>query len=166
MRPRPLYQISNEYQSVLWHLQEKDELMDEEIIALLDSLDHDFKDKAENIASFIKNLEHEAQGINEARSAMEIREKRLTNKIERLKDYLKVNMERCNIGAIETPYFGIKIKKNPCSVNVLDESKIPDHYFKEQTIRRLDRIALLRDLKLDHEIEGATLAKVNRIEIK
>lgn len=162
---RPLYEISNDYQRVL------DSFLDKEIIDIsdeteLDKLNDDIEKKAINVASYIRNIEIESAAIDDAIKKMKERKERLDRKVEFLKDYLKYNLEKCDKKEVKSPFFDIKVKQNPPKVLVIDESLIPEMYFKVITTRKIDLSMLSKALKNDTFITGAELEKRTRIEIK
>lgn len=159
-----LYEIANKYQATLQKIADCDnitpELMDE-----LESIDDDVKEKAKATAAFILNLEQHRAGIGSAILHMEERMTRAENKIESMRNYLKSNLEKCNLNEIETPMFDIKIKKNPPSVQVINVSLIPKDYYREKIKYELDKKLIAEQLKAEIEIPGVVLANNTRLEI-
>jgi uncharacterized protein (DUF169 family) len=77
-------------------------------------------------------------------------------------------MERCGINEISCPYFVIKLKKNPVSVDVFNKLQIPEQYIKtKQTIEHsVDKVKIKEDILAGVEIPGATLKQNVRLEIR
>jgi DNA repair ATPase RecN len=161
---KPLYEISNEYQAFISQL-DNEENMDK-ALDRFGELSNSMNDKCIALASYIKNLEAEHKAIEEAKYNMEKREERVRSKHESLLNYLKDNMERCEITHISSSYFDIKIKKCPESVDITDENLIPDDCKKEKYIVTLDRAKMQKEMKQGVVIPGARLIQKNRIEIK
>lgn len=162
---KPLFSIATEYQSLYQKLSDNDELFPEDLNAI-ELIADDLEIKAVNIGSIIKNMEHEAESIWQAIDAMEKRYSSVCKKVGNLKEYLKSNLERCEIKEIKSPFFDIKIRNNPASVRVVDETLIPESYFKEKITRSLDKAMISKELKELTEIPGVILAHETRIEIK
>lgn len=160
-----LYEIANSYQSLMRDIMEQDEISPE-MLNQLNSVESDIKEKAVNVAAFIKNLESEAEGIEKAVKTMNERYSRIFKKAQSLKEYLKNNLESCNTTEVKSPFFDIKIKMNPASVSIKDESMIPGFYWREISTKRVDKILIAHDLKSNIEIPGAQLERQTRIEIK
>jgi len=97
---------------------------------------------------------------------MEQRFTRVMKKITALKDYLKTNLEQCNIKEVKSPYFDIKIRTNPPSVIIEDESMIPLQYFREKLMRTLDKSTIAQELKNNIMIPGVHLQRQTRLEIR
>jgi len=162
-----LYKIANEYQEVLSKTFDPETgEVNENAIALLDIAKGEVKEKGIAVASYIKNLEAERNAIENAKKEMAEREKRLDNRLTYLSDYLKSNMERCGINEISCPYFIVKIKKCPLSVDILNEDEIPDNYKKVKSVTSLDKIKLKEEILSGAVIPGAALKQNIRLEIR
>lgn len=158
-----LYQIADDYQEAFNKLEELD--FDQQTIEdSLSLIKTDFDSKAINVGSFVKNLESNIKAMRDAESSIANRRKILQNKIDSIKEYLKTNMEKCGIKHIHSPYFDIKIKKNPESVKIEDAIIIPSIY-KEEIIR-IQKNLIKEDLKNGKIINGCSLVQNNRVEIK
>lgn len=160
-----LFEIATHYQSLMQEIMDCDELSREQLNAI-ESINDSLEDKAKAVGAFIKNMEADYKSINEAIDAMKKRSATLENKVECMKEYLKSNLERCNIKEVKSPWFDIKIKLNPESVIVNDEDLIPNEYFKETLLRKLDKGLISQGLKNNIMIPGVMLERRTRLEIK
>jgi hypothetical protein len=162
-----LYQIASEYKATLNHLY-NDETgeIDESALTLFNQLSDDMQSKGIALSSYIQNLEADRQAIEDAKKSMAEREMRLSKRITYLREYLKSNMENCNITTIDCPYFSLKIKKNPVSVEEVDIEKIPDQYKVVKQVISLDKAKIKQDLLAGIVIDGARLLYKTRLEIK
>lgn len=157
-----LYTLSAEYQKIL----DKDEYSLEDIQSL-DELTISLEDKAIAIASYILNEQAQLNAISEAILNMKERSFKIENKIENLTEYIRLNLEKCHIEEVsKCPYFLIKIKTNPPSIFVEDESKIPTEYFKSKTTLSLDKVLIKKKLEEGIAITGASIIQRTRLEIK
>jgi predicted nuclease with TOPRIM domain len=161
-----LYQIANDYVEILEDLYDEEGEINEQALAKLESANHNMEKKCTAISSFIKNMEAEDNAIKEAQKALAQRKKRLVNNIDNLKGYLQVNMEKCQIQKITTPYFVIKLKKCPVSVGIFDEQSIPDEYIRVKISKEPDKIKMLADMKEGVVIPGAGLQQRISVDIK
>jgi len=165
-----LYEITEKYQQVFSMI---DEYYDEngeinpKILMKLDDIAELAENKAIAVASFIKNAEAERAAIEVAKRAMADRESRLNNKVNYLMEYLKTNMEACGISEItRSPYFTIKLKKCPLSVDVINEKELPVQYLKVKEVITPDKIKMKEDLIAGVLIQGAALKQNTRVEIR
>ena len=97
MSKSTLYDIANEFEKSLDNLLDHD---DSDLIKEIESIEGEFKLKSANVAKYIRNLEHLAQGIKEIESTQKHRRNSLEKKIARLKDYLRINFEKTNTDRI------------------------------------------------------------------
>lgn len=162
-----LYEIANQYEAVLSGLVDAETgVVDENALATLENLGVDVNEKAIAIASYIKNLDAERKAIEEAKKAMAAREGALANRVNYLNDYLRSNMVRCGVSEVSCPYFVIKLRKNPVSVDDFDPASIPDEYKKVITEVKIDKVKLKSDLQNGVVVPGASLKQTLRLEIK
>ncbi len=153
-----LYEITNEYLNVLNDVcNEETGEINETALARLDEVKDDLKNKGVAIASFIENIEAEEKAIKEAIEKMERRKKQLANQSQFLTDYLRTNMERCGITEISCPYFKVRLKKCPVSVDVFDENSIPDDYKKVKSVVSLDKLKIRDEILAGVVVPGAAL---------
>ncbi len=162
-----LYKIANEYQNILNESidNETGEILPQSLDRL-DEVTKSVEEKSIAVASYIKNLDAERKAIEDAKKSMADREKFLERRVEWLTNYLQSNMERCGISEIKSPYFGIKLKKCPISVDIQDENIIPKDYKKVKEITTLDKLKIKDELLSGVLIPGAALKQNNRLEIR
>jgi hypothetical protein len=160
-----LYELSAEYQRLMDEVIQSDELS-ETLLSSIAFMHDSIEDKAKQIGKIIKNLEAEHCAIINAMQEMKQRADKLDNKIENIRDWLKVNMEKCDIKKINSPYFDIQIKNNPASVIIKDETLIPKAYFNEMIMRKVNKSLLSQELKNNIMIPGVFLEYRTRLEIK
>ena len=161
-----LYEISTQYQDIFNNVDESGEISEEQL-DLIGELSDDFRDKAIAIASFIKNLEAEKEAIDNAIKGMSDRKSRLSGKISSMGDYLHNNMQLVGLTEITgSPYFKIRIKACPVSVEVMDESLLPSEYLRERVSVSVDKIKIKDDINAGFEIPGASLVRKLKLEIK
>lgn len=162
-----LYQIADQYLADMQKLQDM-ELDDQTLMDTLEGLSGELEVKATNVAMFVRNLESSAEAIKAAEKAMAERRKAIEAKAERIRQYLLENMQRTGITKIESPYLAIGLRKNPPSVEVIDQALIPDEYFDipEPPAPTLNKNRLKDDLKAGVIVEGAKLFQGQSLSIK
>lgn len=160
-----LYEIANQYQSIMADIETCEELSVEQLDAI-DAVSESMEDKAKAVAAVIKNMEVDYNAIKDAALVMEERAARVAIKVDSLKAYLKDNLERCKIDKINSDLFDIHVRKNPLAVVVNDEQLIPREYFKETISTRLDKTLLSQLLKNNVMIPGVCLQQKTRLEIR
>jgi len=161
-----LYQITDAYKQLEAMLdQEVDEA---EFFAAIDTIDGALKEKATDIAKFIKNLEVTAEAIENAEKQMSSRRKAIENRVKSIKEYLMRNMQSADILKIECPYFKISRQKNPPLVVIDNPDEINIRYLRqpEPPPPAIDKRAILDDIKNGVIVDGAHMEQNERLVIK
>ena len=158
-----LYEIKEEYRHALAELTDTE---DEAVVDTLDALKGELQVKATNIIQYTQEMTATIQAMKDAEKNMAARRKSLENKKKRIQEYVKSVMEESNILKVETPEMEISIVNNPPKVVVETEEIIPEEYFDEVTVMKLDKAKLKAALKDDPSIMGAKLVQETRLKIK
>jgi hypothetical protein len=160
-----LYKITEQYHQALSVLTDSD--LDAQTISdTLEGLKGDIEVKAKNVAAFISNRKAEINAVKEASKKLADRAKFEQSSLDRLTEYLKYNMELAGITEIRSPELLLKIKTNPPSVIIDDESVIPKCFFTEKTVISINKTAIKEDLKCGNTVQGAHIEQKTRLEIK
>ena len=122
--------------------------------------------KSAGIIAVIRNEESDIDAIKVEIKRLQELKKSKENKIENLKKYTKECLEDADIKKVSTSLGNMTVRKNPASVDVLDESLIPSEYKKEVVEVKVDKKAILADLKEGVVIEGASLKNSTSLMIK
>ena len=161
-----LYEISDRYKN-LDELLDNPELEDakEAIRKALDGVNEEFDTKAESVAKIIKSKEVDSKGLDEEIKRLQARKKAIESQKDSLKDYLYEHMKALNKKKIKGKLFTLSIQKNGPSVNVIDESAVPGQYKIPQP-PKLDKKAILTDLKRDKKIDGVEIKQGTSLRIR
>ena len=158
-----LYEITGEILELLMMAEDSD--LDQKMIQdTMEGLDFEFEEKAEAYAKIIKTMEMDIAGLDEEIQRMTKRKATIKNNIDRLKRSLEGAMIATGKRKFKTPLFGFGIQKNPPSLNVLDESKIPEEFWIEQQ-PKLDKKAALSYVK-ENEVDWAELSQTESLRIR
>lgn len=162
-----LYQLVDLYKKDLETLEDLD--LDEQTLAdTLDSLTGELEVKATNVAMFVRNLEATAAAIKDAESQMAARRKAMENRAKRVKQYLKDCMATAGISKIEHPMLALSIRKNPPSVEILDDRQIPAEYWvtPPPPEKQISKTLIMQALKSGVDVPGAKLTQSERLDIQ
>lgn len=162
-----LYTLADEYIEAANALQNL-ELDDQTIADTMESLAGEIEVKATNIAFVIRNMESLAGQIKQAEQQMAVRRNAIENRAENIRKYLLMNMERCGISKIESPYFKISLKQNPASVFIDNPEMIPCEFYMypEAPPPAPDKKAIRKAIESGIDVPGAHLERITRVEIK
>ena len=162
-----LFTIAGEYRSALDQLEQM-HLDDATFADTLESISGDIETKSVNVAMFARNLEASATAIETQIEMMGTRAAAIRKKAEHIKGYLLANLEHAKLQKIESPFFVISIRKNPASLVIDDDTKVPPSFLKtpEPPPPMLDKAKIKETLKNGVPVPGAHLEQKNRLEIK
>ncbi|MBC2052554.1 siphovirus Gp157 family protein [Listeria welshimeri] len=155
-----LYELTESYQNVLDIVEQ---LEAETLKDTLDAITESIEVKAENTAKVIKTVNAEIEALDTEIKRMSSRKSTLKNNVESMKRYLKEELEKVGLDKVKGQHLTIRIQNNPQGVLVEDESKL-GAYLVEQP-KKLDRKAILADLKDGKEIDGAEIQQGRSLRI-
>lgn len=156
-----LYELTDKYNQLLEVAEELDPTAFQDT---LQALEDDIEDKAENIAKLIRTLTSDIDIIKAEEKRLAERRKSVENRISDLKEYLQNQMEVAGIDKVKRPTLTISIQNNPPSVKVTDETLLFDYMIIPEP--KIDKKALLADLKNGVEIAGAEIQQTRGIRIR
>lgn len=155
-----LYELTERYKNVLDIAEQLDA---ETLKDTLEAIKESIEVKAENTAKVIKTLEAEIAGLETEIKRMSDRKSTLKNNIDGMKRFLKDELEKVGTDKVKGQHLTIRIQNKPQGVRVEDESKLSD-YLVEQP-KKLDKKALLADLKAGKEVDGAEIQQGRSLRI-
>ena len=149
-----LYEISESFNTLV----DFDMSTDDDVkafSALMNEVQGEFEDKAENICKLIRNLQSEAEAFKVEKQRLEKKQKALENKADALKAYLEYNArqflqqgEKRKVGL-----FTLFFRKTPGRLVYDDEALIPVEFFK----RSVDVAALKDAVRAGKVIDGVRI---------
>ncbi|WP_446898139.1 siphovirus Gp157 family protein [Clostridium sp. LBM24168] len=159
-----LYEISARYKNIQ-ELLDNPECSDENVKKALDSIGEEFDTKAENVAKVISSMSVDTEGIKKEIERLQERKKAVENKVSGLKNYIYEHMQATGKKKIKGTLFTLSIQKNTPSLNVIDEDAVPVQY-KIYQASKLDKKAILQDLKQGKKIGGVEIKQSTSLRIK
>lgn len=150
-----LYEISDQYKTVLNDLESMEDLDRQVIDDTLEPFKEDLENKCLAVAAYIKNLDAEAKAIKEAENNLKARRISLESKAKSFKGYLAANLP----GKLSDNQTVISPRKGSERVVITNLELLPEDFFK------VEKKPILTDIKKwlkdDPEIAG----KYAKIEI-
>lgn len=139
----------------------------------LSGIEEEFEVKAENIGAYIKELTAAAKYLKAEEEALSKRRKAKEKQAEWLKKYLLESMQDIGRKKIDRPMAVLSVKNCPESVRFQDEKAFVDACMRsghDEFLRyktpEIDRTAVKEVLQRGGKVEGAYLAREQRIDIK
>lgn len=156
-----LYELTSSYQQVL----EIAEQLDAETLKdTLDAIEDAIETKVENTAFVIKSLEGNINLIDDEIKRLQAMKQTQQNNVRSLKEYIQDAMEQVGINRIQGKLIKIAIQNNPPSVRLAEDFN-DDRYLIELA-PKIDKRAILDDLKQGKEIQGAKIVQGKSLRIR
>lgn len=128
----------------------------------LEELEMAREQKIENIGLYIKNLEAEADAVENQEKVFADRKKRIRKKIEGLKGFLGYALQG---ESFKTDKVVMSFRKSE-SVHITDEYLIPDEYKTFTVVKKPDKTVIKKALKDGKEIMGVELVEKQNVQIR
>ena len=167
-----LYEICEEFRSLQRLVESGEDSNENAIRDEIDIILMSAKDKAIQVAKYMRNLEVTIAAIDGAIIRMAERKLSIEKKAKHLEDYLIACMSAIGEKKVESPELVVLVMRNPPSVKILDESKIPDKFWVQPPqpptpAKRVDKKEVLSHLKNTGEIaQGCEIVQTVRLMIK
>lgn len=147
-----LYDIKNKFVELAL----RDDLTEEETQELATILSNELTNKSMNIIGFVKNVEGNLDMLDAEIKRLQELKKATNNKLDKFKQYVENNMLELGIEEMTTPIGKLSFRKSPASVEIIDESLVPEEYIKIKTETSVDKKAILDAFKETGEIINGT----------
>jgi hypothetical protein len=148
-----LYEITEQ----LRELMAIDDIPAEQLQDTLDLVNDEFEQKAEQVAAFIRELSLDSDGYKAEIDRLSDRKKAIDNKIDSMKDYLRVNMQAADMTKIKGKLFTITLCAPTKTVYVADSALLPDGLVCIK--REPNKTDIKAQLESGAEIEGCALVQ-------
>ena len=115
-----------------------------------------------NLMNILLSIEDEIYKLKSQEREISSKRKYLETQYATLKEKIKLVLEENEISKIETESGKLSIRKNPISVEIIDESLIPNKYKKLIQTIQIDKKEIINDFKETGElIEGVKINSQN-----
>jgi len=168
MKSQSLYTITNKYEQAFQEFDEsleEGELSSDIVFNTLEAIEGEFKDKIENVASYIKHIDAMVKANKEAEKQIKERRQRLERQQASLKNYVISSMNSAGYKKLPYSRFNVSIRKCPPSLKI-DDERLLSKYMTERVIRDLNKAQVKEDLKLGCTMQGAHLEYGDSLTIK
>ena len=157
-----LYALSERYNNVAELI--GDETIPEEAIkTALEEIDGDIEVKVSNGIGLLKAMQYRAEAVQEEIKRLTAYKKAIEKRIETVEGVYMDGLKRLARTSVSTPRGDMKIRKNPPSVVLTDETRIPEKFKKQKIEITTDKTAVKEALKNGETVEGAMLVQKERI---
>jgi len=151
-----LYELAGQYRA-LAELADDPDMPAQALADSLEGLEGAIEVKAEALLQVVAGLDGDTSAIDAEIKRLQDRKRVIANRAQRLRDYLKENMEATGISKIECPLFAITLTKPRPLAVICDASLIPDQYMK--ITRTPVKADILKALKAGEDVPGCVLGE-------
>lgn len=153
-----LYDIAEIYENL--------ENIDDEVAVAtaMDAVDAALEEKLESTAKVIRNLEAEAEALEAEEKRLKARKTAVRNRIADIKGYVQENLEAMGKDKVISGIFKWSIQANAPSVNIIDESLIPDDYWKIE--RKPMKTEIKKAIEAGELTEGVELVRTKSLRLR
>lgn len=135
------------------------DLDDEAVQNSLEAIQGDFNDKAVAIIKLTENMTADTTAIDAEIDRLKARKQVIENRKKGLREYLLHNMQACKIDRIDCPLFTVTLRKGVESVEIVEQSQIPNEFIKVEVVESPDKKAIKAALSAGTEVPGVTLKR-------
>ena len=158
-----LHEITGEYLELLEMA--SDATLDQQMISdTLESVNFEFEEKADGYAKVVKTLEGDVDSLDKEIKRLTERKNTIKNNITGIKKHLENAMLATGNTKFKTILFNFNIQKNPASVVIDDETKIPQEYLIAQE-PKVDKTGI-KDFLKENEVPWAHLVQTESLRIR
>lgn len=146
-----LYELMGDYDALQNAIDEAK--TEEEITQILDQVDEakgPLRDKVDNIARLLANLEGNTEKIRREERRLADRRKATENNVKRLRNWVKSSMDVLDVKKIQTALHTVQILDGQPKVVVLDDALVPDDFCR--ITREVDKTKVLKTYRDNGEI--------------
>lgn len=138
----------------------------EQIEKLQEQVQYMLNNKTENIIKFIKSLEYDNDIRKQEEERLKKLRKRDEKKIDNIKKYVLMNMQKIGTKSIKTSIGNLSIRKSTSTLINEKEIEKDSRYWRVETRDCFDKNEIKKLLQAGEQIKGATLIENENINIK
>ena len=157
------YDLTQEQNALLEMMSETDE---DVLKALFDHIQGKTEDKLEAMAHIRAELLADEDKLTAEILRLQAKRKTIANNISRLESHIIWFLGEMQISKIKTPLYNFSVSKTSGSLNIVDESKIPERFKTQKVIDEVKKEELKEALKNGEAIDGAEIVISDSLRIK
>lgn len=140
------------------------DIEEKDLNAALENIDDEIETKADNIAKVLRDFDGDIEALKSEEERLAKKRKAIENRQKHLKEYLQNAMLVLDKRKFKTDLFSFNIQKNAPSLKILDESKIPEDYYKIE--KKLNKNDLKEAVKNGLFEDAAELVQTESLRIR
>ena len=160
-----LYNITNKIIDLI-DKTENEELTEEEQSLLSQEVEKELINKSSSIIAYVQNNEALSKAIDDEIDRLTEMKKKLKNKTDKFKEEVLNNMDRLGIEKVTTNIGKLAVRKNPISVEILNENIVPEEFKKEVVKTNIDKTAIKNHFKETGEVIPGTVINTDKYSLR
>ena len=153
------------YELTEMYLNLKDmDIEEEDLNSALENIDDEIETKADNIAKVLRDFDGDIEALKSEEERLAKKRKAIENRQKHLKEYLQNAMLVLDKRKFKTDLFSFNIQRNAPYLKILDESKIPEDYYKIE--KKLNKNDLKEAVKNGLFEDAAELVQTESLRIR
>lgn len=158
-----LYELGNEYEQLLMIAEDPD--VDPQVLAdTMEALEGEIEKKADGCARVMRELSASAKARREEAKRLTERARVEENNMKRIGAAVQNLMMIAGKRKLRTELFDISIAKNPDSLVITDETKVPEQFLKAEI--SVDKAAIKQAMKDGQKFDWAYLEASEGLRIR
>ncbi len=164
-KKQTLYGIRAEHLALLGEIEQNEGELTPELEQALSLTNEQFQEKAISIAYVIKHFKDNTEAIDAELARLQELKDRAVKRQEMLKTRLSDAMQEFGYEKITTPLLTLSFRKSE-SVEITDESKLPESCRKSKTVTTIDKIYIRDAIKMGDDVPGAQIVVKQNLQIR
>lgn len=157
-----LYEIEEVYRGLMEYAEENEGDITE-VVEEFEKVRADFDNKAENYWRIIKNLNAQADALKAEKQKLEQKQRRAERLADSLKERMANAMQTFEKDKVKTQFGSFSFRKST-SVEILDETVIPDDFFRVK--KEVQKSVIADAIKAGHVVPGAALKENRNLQVR
>ena len=159
-----LYEYPQEMDKLV-RLATADEFLSDEMIAELQHLGANFKEKVVNCVKVIKELDASVAALGHEIDRLRVKKESFKGKAGWLKTYVHDQMVGMEMDVVKDDLFTVRVQETPGRVDIVDQTVIPSRYLEHGEVKVL-KSAILASLKEGELVPGCELVKSTSLRVR
>lgn len=159
-----LYDISDSYAQLQYMLEDAEDAS--AILDTLESIEDLFDSKVENIVKLMRSKMADHAAVKAERERLKKMEDRIAKQVDWLEHYVETNMKLVGRDEVKSNLFSIKLRLNPPSLDITDETVIPDKFKRIELVTKYDKVAMKEAIAAGEEVPGTSIRQEKSLQIK
>jgi hypothetical protein len=159
-----LYELTWQYQKLFDLALQCEDDDQQPFIDTMEGLEGEIEQKFEALCKVKVSVEAQWEGLKTEIARLQARAKTASNNIDRIKNYIFVQMQQFGTTKMKAGTFSLAIQNSPPSLSIPDEAKVPKEFIRMEPI--IDRSAIKDAIKSGRVIDGCELAVGQHLRIR